>query len=278
MFRVKDTYGTHLYAGRSKALVIDNRDPGGKGRILIKHPLLGETVWTDYLRQPNQVDVPSIGDVVFVECEVGETEFPVASGTVTLGYPGKPNFPDAFKRNVPSNRGLFTPGGHLLEMDDGLSNPTHAPNDKDLTTKSRGIRLTTKAGNKVHIMEDVANGVQHILLEDIAGNYVKLDTLNKSIEINAEQNQNNTIGGNYQIVVTGNVTLQCADISVDATSAVVNTSGNIVVTAGGTAQVTASVIELNGVSGKVLTTETEPVTDTIFGMPTVGSSTVKAGP
>jgi len=285
MFRTKDTYGNHVYAGRSKASVLDNRDPANKGRILVKHPILGETIWVDYLRQPNQVDVPSIGDVVYLECESGEHEFPVAHGTLTLGYPGKANYPDAFKRNVPSNRGFYTPGGHIIEMDDGLSNPTTTPNDKDLTTNKRGIRLTTKAGNKVHIMEDEINGVQHILLEDIAGNMIKLDTLNKTIELNSVENFNNVVGKDYRLIVVGNILVQCADATVEATSAVIQTTGNVVATVGGTAQlavtgdaeITAATIKLNGSAGQILTTVTDPVVDTIFGVPTVGVPTVKSG-
>src|SRR4030067_3169053 len=119
MFRTKDTYGKHRYAGRSKAKVIDNRDPANKGRIMVRHPILGETVWIDYLRNPGQFDVPSIGDIVYIECDTGEHEFPIAHGNLTLGYPGEANLPAAFKsRNVPTNRGMFTPGGHLFEMDD----------------------------------------------------------------------------------------------------------------------------------------------------------------
>lgn len=218
MFRVKDTYAKHRYSGRSKAQVIDNRDPANLGRIQVKHPILGETVWIHYLRQPNQVDVPSIGDVVYVECDSGEHEFPVASGTQTLGYPGKANFPNAFKRNVPTNRGLFTPGGHLFEMDDGLSNPTKSPNDKDLTSKSRGIRITSKAGYKIHISEDPDAGKQQILLEAIDGSFIKIDVDNGSMDINEVGNYNLSVGGNLKEVVTGTHTVQAASTKVEAAS------------------------------------------------------------
>lgn len=277
MFRAKDTYGKHRYVGRSKAQVIDNRDPANLGRVQVNHPILGETVWIHYLRQPNQFDVPSIGDVIYIECDSGEHEFPVGHGTLTLGYPNKALFPDVFKRNVPTNRGMYTPGGHLIEMDDGESNPTKSPNDKDLTTKSRGIRITSKAGNKIQIMEDESQGVQHILLEDISGNLIRLDTLNKSVEINAALNQNNTIGQNYQLIVQGNITVQCiGNVSVQCADATVNATSADIVTTGNTV-IQAATIQLNGSTGKVLTDVTDPVVDTIFGAPTVGVATVKAG-
>lgn len=277
MFRTKDANGNIKYVGRSKAVVMDNRDPLQKGRILVDHPLLGNTAWIDYIREPGVFSVPSIGDVVFVECDSGEYEFAVASGIVTKGEDANPLLPSKFKRDIPTNRGFFSPGGHSIELDDGEATITDAPQDNTFTTSKRGIRITTTKGNKVHIIEDIDNSEHYILLEDINGNSIKLDTQNQSIEINTEGNQNNTIGGNYQIVVTGNVQLQCANASVEADSAVVETSGNTVVTAGGNVQVDAAQIQLNGSAGQVLTTVTDPVVDTIFGAPTQGVPTVKSG-
>jgi hypothetical protein len=124
---------------------------------------------------PHQFDVPSIGDIVYVECDTGEYEFPVAWGNVTKGLDEAPEIPEAFKRMVPSNRGIFTPGGHLVEFDDGESNPTSTPKDTDLTTKDRGIRITSSKNNQIHIIEDDDNSKQYILLKDASGSYLKLD-------------------------------------------------------------------------------------------------------
>lgn len=293
MFRTKDANGNVKYAGRSAAIVRDNRDPLNKGRIIVDHPLLGNTVWIDYLRVPGVFTVPSIGDLVYVEADCGMQEFPVAWGNVTKGKDANPEIPTQFKRTIPTNRGFYTPGGHFFELDDGEATVTDNPDDKQFTTKGRGVRLTTRKGNKIHVIEDEDASQHYILIEDVAGNMVKLDTLNKSIEINAVENQNNVIGKNYQVVVggfvqiqvTGNVSLECADINVQATSAVVETSGNVVATVGGSAQVTvtgdaeltAANIKLNGSAGKILTTTTDPVVDSIFGVPTVGVATVKSG-
>ena len=49
MFRTRDQNGNVKYVSRSKAKVIDNRDPFNRGRIVVDHPLLGETVWIEYL-------------------------------------------------------------------------------------------------------------------------------------------------------------------------------------------------------------------------------------
>ncbi len=54
------------YLGRSRGIVIDNRDPLKRGRIKVNHPLLGETVWIPYIRSPHCFDIPDVGDIVYV--------------------------------------------------------------------------------------------------------------------------------------------------------------------------------------------------------------------
>jgi Gp5-like OB domain-containing protein/type VI secretion system (T6SS) baseplate-like injector VgrG len=302
MFKVRDAQGKYKYAGRSRAIVIDNRDPLNKGRIQVNHALLGDTVWIDYLRDPGSFDTPSIGSIVYIECDSGMYEHPIAWGLVTKGTDANPQIPTAFKRDIPTNRGFFTPGGHLFEMDDGEATITQNPDDKQFTAKSRGIRVTSSGNNKIHIVEDTVAGSQYILLQDAGGNILKLDYKNNKLTINsigttqvdtaqskAESvgtddtlnvggnrtetiganktegitgNKSETVGGNLTIAVTGNVTITCAQASI---------------TASGDAEVTAATIKLNGSAGDVLTTVTDPVVDTIFGIPTVGVPTVKAG-
>jgi hypothetical protein len=56
-----------------------------------------------------------------------------------------------------------------------------------------------------------------------------------------------------------------------------NITGDVNANVTGKAVITADEIDLNGTGGAVLTTETDPVVDTIFGAPTMGVDTVKAG-
>ncbi len=278
MFRTIDTNGNVKYSGRSKAAVLDNRDPLNRGRIIVDHPLLGETVWIDYLKSPGQFNVPSIGDVVYVEADAGHQEFPIAHGNGPVGEDANPDTPAIFKRDVPTNRGWMTPGGHAVELDDGIATVTDAPNDKAFTTSKRGIRITSTAGNRIHIIEDSDAGNQYILLQDAGGNLIKLDYKNNTLTVHSIGKTNiettsdhtETIGGKLAINVTGDCTITAANV--DVTS-----NGHANVTASGNAVVTAAEIHLNGSSGQVLTTVTDPVVDTIFGAPTVGVPTVKSG-
>lgn len=241
MFRVRDAQGRFKYTGRAKARVIDNRDPEQRGRVQVRHPLLGDTVWIDFLRDPNKFDMPSIGDIVFIEADSGEAEFPVAYGTVTKTTENGPELPIPFLRDIPTNRGLFTPFGHLVELDDGIAPDVDSELSPLVTTKSKGIRVTSSAGNKIHISEDKDNGVEYILIEDTAGNNIRLDTTNKTIDINAVDNYTNSAGKDYTIVANGNVQIQCVNAVVTASgNADINATGNANVTAGGDAKLLAA--------------------------------------
>jgi len=242
MIPVKDLYNDRKYLGRSKGRVIDNRDPKQRGRIIVDHPILGQTVWIDYLRSPGNFSVPSIGDIVYVECDTGVYEYPFAWGNVTKGLDENPEIPNTFKRDVPTNRGLHTPNGHFIELDDGKAELTNAPEDTNFTTEGRGIKVTSTAGNKIHIVEDTDAEQEYILLETTNGNFIKLDYKEDKLSINvlkdtqfdtAENRTDNiggdltqTVGSDLTIDVTGDVTINCSNVTVTA-------SGDATVDAGG---------------------------------------------
>lgn len=242
MFRTKDANGNVKYTARSKAVVLDNRDPLNKGRIIVDHPLLGNTAWIDYVREPGVFSVPSIGDVVYVECDSGEYEFAVASGIVTKGEDANPQLPSKFKRDIPTNRGIFTPGGHSLEFDDGVATITDNPDDKQFTTSQRGIRITSRANNKIHIIEDSANNAQYILLQDAGGNLIKLDYKNNQLTINSigktkidtTTDKDQTVGGNETLAITGNRTMNVNGNESDTIG------GNLNITITGSANILAT--------------------------------------
>jgi hypothetical protein len=142
MYQVKDaSYGSIKFAGRSKAKVIDNNDPLKRGRIIVDHPLLGETTWIDYLNVPGIFSVPEIGDLVYVECDAGHESYPIAWGNVVKGKLDNPQIPDKFKRVTPTNRGIYSPNGHYIELDDG----------KGVSLEGNGIRVTTANGYSIEI-------------------------------------------------------------------------------------------------------------------------------
>ena len=74
-----------------------------------------------------------------------------------------------------------------------------------------------------------------------------------------------------EMAITGNVSIT---LNGDAT---INAQGKCDIISSGKTTITASEIDLNGSTGKVLTTSTDPVVDTIYGTPTMGVPTVKSG-
>lgn len=188
MFQVEETaLGSLRYAGRSKALVEDNVDPQKRGRVRVKHPLLGDlSVWVAYLTPPGVFTAPQIGDVVYIEADSGEYSHPVAWGNLTKNGGGA--VPDTFLRATPTNRGMYTPNNHLFEMDDGQ---TSAKTDD-------GIRLTTSAGHKFHLIDDTAQ--TSITLADSKGNESKLDSLANVWTWTMAAGTNMTIDGSQDLL------------------------------------------------------------------------------
>lgn len=239
MFPVRDAYtGDLKYTTSSRAKVVDNRDPLQKGRIIVDHPQLGQTTWIAYLNTPGMFDVPKIGDIVMVESESGFYTHPVAWGNlhrVQSDNPDISSVPGIFQRQVPSARGLFTPGGHTIVLDDGLAEEiTPEPNDTNLSTLGRGIKITTTAGNLVHILEDTVENKQYILLQDKNGNFIKIDTVLNKITISALEDQHQVVGANLTIDVTGNVNI------VTNGNNTISANGNNTIAANGNATISAT--------------------------------------
>jgi hypothetical protein len=116
-----------------------------------------------------------------------------------------------------------------------------------------------------------------IVLDDTTGESIVIDKAAQTITIKANTWSVTTVGdaniqvggkaaiqvtGDADLNVTGNLTAECADLTVKSS---------------GDAKVTANSVSIQGESGMVLTTETDPVIDSIFGEPTMGVPTFKAG-
>jgi len=272
MFQVKDqNLGSTKFVGRARAKVTDNRDPLQKGRIRVNHPVLGITGWIPYLKTNSVFDPPSINDIVYVEADAGYYTHPIAWGNVTRGPDNAPNLNPVFRREVPTNRGFHTPGGHTIELDDGIAPITQVPQDTNTTAENKGIRITSSGNNKIHIIEDTVTGSQHILIQDAGGNLIKLDYQNNELKINAVGKMISTVGGNQEETISGKLQITVTgDIDI-------STSGKTTINSSGETVVNGSTIKLNGSTGEVLTNITDPVIDLIYGTPTIGVPTVKAG-
>jgi len=174
MFQTKDiASGAIRYSSISRAVVIDNNDPSKRGRIRVSTPVLGETSWIPYLTAPGMFSVPEIEDVVYIECDGGDYNHPVAWGNLNRGSDDNLKFPETFQRITPTNRGMYSPAGHLLEIDDG----------SDIAGSGKGFRFTGSEGTILHIKEEPAeNSVE---IKAVAGTTLKINGTEDSIVLKA---------------------------------------------------------------------------------------------
>lgn len=221
--------GKQKYAGRCKAVVTDNKDPQAKGRIKVDHPLFGVTVWIPYLQLPFAFDVPEIGDIVYVEADGGFKSHPVAWGKLPAEG-SEVQVPEEFQRIKPTNRGFYTPEGHLIEFDDG----------DPITALGKGVRITTSDGSKIHITEDPLTDSK-ITLERKEGAIVELDGIEDKITVKANFGdefsvsaadglQGSTPSGTSLSFKNGAINLEASsnkfDMELDGTINIENASGN----------------------------------------------------
>lgn len=173
MFPVRDANTNALkFVAPARAIVVDISDPDALGRIRVNSPIVGETNWIPYLQLPNCFFIPSVGDMVYIQCDGGFAMYPVAFGSQILEKSENEGLPN-FLRKLPTNQGVYTPGGHLIEYDDG----------KGPQADLKGIRITTSDGSKIHISEYTNN--KKILLERQEGTKVEIDGQTDMITISA---------------------------------------------------------------------------------------------
>jgi hypothetical protein len=244
MFEVADG----KLVGRSRAVVIDNVDPNKRGQVRVRHALLGDTVWIDYLKTPGSFDVPSIGDIVYIECDCGYDTHPIAWGNIVKGADDDLDIPLTFQRHEPTNRGLYSPAGHLVELDDG----------EGLTNVGRGVRITTAGGIKIHAAEGTPLE-SLVTIELPNGTILEIDGIKDSVSLST--NFGDTVelsaanGFQVSTPAAGGTTLSMKAGAVDLTSAVgelhLSTLGDIELkNANGSLVINpAGQVELKGVAG-----------------------------
>jgi hypothetical protein len=187
--------------GKSKAIVIDNKDPDGMGRIRVDSPVFGKTAFINYLTPTDGFYAPpNIGSVVYVEAGGGDQDYPLATSLVHCGTKSNSDVPPRFRRSVPTIRGWVTPGkldttgnvitrnsGQSIELDDGYAT-VDSSGKVTHTTKGKGIRLITSTGHTVELIEDIDNKNSHIRIRNKSNSiHIDLDLTKDIIEIDAAQ-------------------------------------------------------------------------------------------
>lgn len=230
------------------ARVTGNEDPDKRGRIKVVCPdLTGyEEVelpdWVDPLLDWSWWLIPDIDELVEIEVLVSadEDELPFQSAIFdpVVRWRGKRYYggadteaprpvPDLMtESNYPKRRGLFTPNGHALMLDDTVGDEQvqlrwHAVEDEEdkyafMALDIHGITLANKQGSLISLDSD--NGV--ILIQDKNGNVIT--TSDEGIKaIDAFGNMVVLRDGVIEIMSQGGVTVSAAN-NVDVTCDIAN--------------------------------------------------------
>lgn len=306
MFLIHSILGSRKQVAREQAVVVDVRDPDKQGRIKVASQTLGETGWIPYIMAPGQFSPPKWGDIVYIECEDGDSSYPIAHGRKVNRNRDLEGVPGALYREVPTVTALWSNGfllsngvpanstssqsgfpGHVILLDDGQQ--TYGAGGASGNAKAgmklfsfggAKIILSDEAGNQKILISDFNNTSTPTALDTTSGNRILIDSEADTIEM-TDVNGNTVKLSKDEILIQSpakKVVINGAtEVDVNTAKCVITTSGETDIQAGGKVVINGSEIDLNGSAGDVLTKVTDPVVDEIFGTPTVGVPTVKAG-
>lgn len=192
--------------GVAIAIVTQNKDDSGQGRVKVKFPWYSEaedSYWARIATPMAGKDrgvyfIPEIDDEVLVAFERGDMRFPYIIGGL---WNGKDRAPEDNADGKNDIRLIKTRKGHKLTFDDG----------------ARGlVRLELDDGKKLEIDDD---GVR---LDDAAGNTLKIDSKGGSISLEA-----------------------AASLSVKAPQIELKASGTMTLQSGGVLTLQGSIVKIN---------------------------------
>jgi hypothetical protein len=181
------------YYSTYRGLVVDIEDPNNLGRVLVTVPKVSGNIIHPIWAYPTGmmsgkdygVNIPIIiGDIVWVEFEFGDPEYPVWSH----GHYASGERPIEFTN---TNYGIKTPGGNLILVDD--------KEDYIIFKKKGGLEVKLDKDNKVSIlnndvnfkeqMDKLIDAINNIVLETNYGPTIKTP-VNTQDFINVKDNLN----------------------------------------------------------------------------------------
>ncbi len=211
--------------GVAVGIVRDIKDPDHLGRVKVDFPSLGEdseavavgsedrahSYWARIATlmagsRRGTFFVPEVDDEVLLAFEHGDVNRPFVVGALWNSEDPPPQTIDAKGKN--HRRSIHSRSGHVITLDDNAEEQK-----AKVTVKSQGghqltldddggegkVELLTAAGHQVTL--DDAGGT--VTVADKAGNRLVLDANAGSLTVETSGNQDQTVGGNLTIKVTG---------------------------------------------------------------------------
>jgi len=156
-------------------VVTNNNDPEQRGRIKVKSDTLLDSevefpIWAEPSNWTSTggfgvLAIPDVGTTVDVELDDEDDEaIPRYKGGV---YNDESGVPDELKAGYPKKRGIKTPSGHLVILDDGEKKITIQDASKNVITMENGkVNITTTGdltveGANINIGEGAAYNVPY---------------------------------------------------------------------------------------------------------------------
>ncbi|MBZ5561544.1 MAG: phage baseplate assembly protein V [Acidobacteriia bacterium] len=182
-------------SGVAVAVVINNQDPQGLGRVQVKLPSysdldIGHWARVAVLMAGNQRGsffLPEVGDEVLVAFEAGDLERPFVLGGL---WNGQDNPPDTNADGKNNKRFIKSRSGHLVRLDD--------------TDGAEKIEIIDKSGNNSITFDTANNTITITSAQDI-----NIDASNGTIKLTA-QNVSISSTADTKIEPQGGLTLQAS--------------------------------------------------------------------
>ncbi len=182
--------GAATHIGVIEGVVVDNKDPDGIGRVLVKFPWLPNETKSAWARMSTPMAGNNMGWVIYPEPDDevlldfvnGNVHEPVILGSLYNGK-DKPPFDNADGEN--NIRTLVSRSGHIFEIDD--------------TDGAEKITITDKSGGLIIEMDSAGETITITSSKDItmkAGANVKVEA--KDIEMKAGSNIKLEAGSNLE--------------------------------------------------------------------------------
>jgi uncharacterized protein involved in type VI secretion and phage assembly len=156
------------------AIVTNNKDPEGTGRIKIVYPWNkeeGESYWARIMsfmagNDKGGLFLPEVGEEVLVAFEQGDMESPIILGALWSGKDRPPEKNSDGKNNI---KMIKTRSGHEIRFDD--------------SKRKEKIEIKSKSGHRITLDDKI--GREEITIEDKSGSIIKMDSLMRKITIEA---------------------------------------------------------------------------------------------
>jgi uncharacterized protein involved in type VI secretion and phage assembly len=167
--------GSH---GVVTAIVTNNHDPDGLGRVKIKFPWLSGNTESNWARivtpmggkERGMFFLPEVNDEVLVGFEHGDMNRPYIIGALWNGLDKPPETNANDKNNI---RKIRSRSGHEIIFDDNS------------TEKKEKLEIHTKAGHRI-VLDD-CGGQEKIEIRDKSGNIIKMDSVQNEITVESNK-------------------------------------------------------------------------------------------